>query len=183
MQTQTEFGSRALKVAERLLCPVENMAAAIAGMMMVLAMAMTTADAAMRYTFNHPLNFNFFVTENYLLVGLVCLPMAWGFRTGGYIRISFLIFLLPKAVANLLLRFGLIASAVFSAELAWLGGRNWFEVYSNHKVEIEVINFPWHLSWIWVPIGTGLLTLRLILIAIGPSSQLNIAHEGEEEGV
>lgn len=169
--------------ADRLLRPVEVAAATLGGAMMVTAMLLTTMDALMRYAFNSPLNFNYFVTENYLLVGLVCLPMAWGFRRGDFIRISFLTFMLPKAAGNILLRLGLVASALFCADLAWLGGRNWYEVYSSGKVEIEVINFPWHLSWIWVPIGLGLLTLRLLLTALGPDAQLNTAHTSEEAAV
>jgi TRAP-type C4-dicarboxylate transport system permease small subunit len=159
---------------------IENAAAIVAGLMMLIAMFMTTADALLRYTLNSPISFNFFVTENYLLVGLICMPMAWAFRTGGYIRVSFLLHVLPEKMGNIMMRVGFLASAVFCSELAWLGGENWFEIWQKKSVEMDVVDFPWHWSWIWVPIGVGLLSLRLFLLTFGPADDLNKAHSDTE---
>lgn len=172
-----------IATVERLFQPIENAAAILAGALVVLAMVLTTADALLRYTINRPLNFNYFLTEYYLMVGIVCLPMAWAFRTGGYIRISFLLSALPNGLGNWLLRAGLIASAVYSAALAWLGGLNWHDAWVTKAADIGVIDWPWSWSWLPVPVGMGLLTLRLVLTALGPAADLNIAHDGVEDAV
>lgn len=169
-----------IQVLDRLLRPLENVAAIIGGVFMCLAMLFTTGDALLRYAFHYPLNWNLFVSENYLLVGLVCMPMAWGFRTGGYIRIAYLLHLLPEKAANGLIRVGLLSSAIFAADLAWYSGLNWYEVYHKNLLEMDVIDFPWHWSWIWVPIGTGLLALRLFVMSIGPARRLDPATNMEE---
>jgi TRAP-type C4-dicarboxylate transport system permease small subunit len=168
---------------DRVLKPVEITAALIAGAMMLAAMVMNTADALLRYLLNSPLKINYFVTENYLMVGLICLPMAWAFRTGGYIRISLLLNSLPRQAGDLLLRAGLLASGIYCADLAWLSAGNWFETYEKGSIEMGVYDWPWHWSWIWVPLGMGILALRLLVMAIGPSNELAPQHEFEEEAV
>jgi TRAP-type C4-dicarboxylate transport system permease small subunit len=170
-------------MADRVLQPIENVAALIAGVMTVVAMLLTSLDATLRYTINAPLNFNYFLTEQYLMVGLICMPLAWAFRTGGYIRISFLAHALPPKVANMLLRVGLIASFLYVADLALLAAEEWYKLYEAGAVEMGVIDWPWHWSWIWVPIGLTLLALRLLLTAFGPAEDLDIVHNPEEEGV
>jgi len=174
---------REISIAERVFQPIENAAAILAGALMVLAMVLTTADALLRYTINRPLNFNYFLTEYYLMVGIVCLPMAWAFRTGGYIRISFLLSALPEGLGTWLLRVGLIVSAFYSGWLAWLGGLNWHDAWVTNAVDIGVIDWPWSWSWLPVPVGMGLLTLRLVLTALGPAAELNIAHDSVEDAV
>lgn len=147
---------------------------------MVLAMLFTKGDALFRYAFNAPLNWNLFVSENYLLVGLVCMPLAWGFRTGGYIRISYLLYALPEKAAALLIRVGLLASAIFAADLAWYAGRNWYHNWHKGLLEMDVVDFPWYWSWIWVPIGLWLMAARLLIMTFGPAEDLDPATDVEE---
>lgn len=169
------------RFADGCLRPVELAAAVFAAAVVVVAMLLNSFDALLRYSINQPLSFNLFVTENYLMVSMIFLPMAWGFRTGGFIRLTFLLHLLPKAGASMILRLGLFASAVYCLDLAWTAGMNWHELYAANARDLGIIDWPWHWSWIWVPIGMGLLTLRLGLTAIGPDDNLYVAHDDEEE--
>ena len=171
---------RAWTVADRILSPVEIAAAVIAAAMMLAAMVLNTADALFRYALNSPLNFNLFVTENYLMVGLICMPVAWAFKTGGYIRITFMLYALPRLLQTILLRVGLLASGIYCAQLAWLGGYEWWDTYSTGSVDMGVYDWPWHWSWIWIPIGMGLLSLRLLLTCVGPRHGLEVTAEIEE---
>ncbi|MCC3304340.1 TRAP transporter small permease [Sneathiella sp. HT1-7] len=180
MERETPRRKATFKLLDRILRPLENGAAIIGAAMMLAAMIITTFDALLRYTINRPLSFNYFLTEQYLLVGLVCLPLAWGFRTGGFIRITFLLHVIPQNVGNLLLRVGLLVSSMFCADLAWMSGQNWYEIYSKGLVEMDVIDWPVHLSWIWVPIGCGLLSLRLLLSVFAASEDLIVEHTAEE---
>lgn len=169
--------------ADRVLRPIESGAAIVAAAMVLAAMALNSLDALMRYTLSSPIKFNYFVTENYLMVGMICMPLAWAFRTGGYFRISFLYNVLPAAVGNIMLRAGLLASGLYCGDLAWLAGRNWHETFEKGSIEIGVYDWPWHWSWIWVPLGMALLALRLLLMAIGPDSELAPHHADEEDAV
>jgi TRAP-type C4-dicarboxylate transport system permease small subunit len=168
---------------ERLFRPIEDLAEIIAGVMAVAAMLLVSADALLRYLFNAPLSFQYHLTENYVMVAMVMMPMAWGFRTGGYVRITGLIQPVPHAGRRLLIRAGLLVSAAYIAALAWVAGIQFLDAYQSDEVEFGVIDWPVAWSWVWVPVGLGLLTLRLLLAAFGPEGQLEIKHDAAEEAV
>lgn len=174
-------GKRFIKKLDNFLRPIEAAAAVVGGVVMLAAMVLTSADALLRYTINKPLTFNYFVTENYLMVALVCMPLAWAFRTGGYIRIMFLYAQLPGPAARLLLRAGILASFLLIADLAWLAGLNWYKAWTTNEIIIDVVDFRMAWSWIWVPVGLGLLALRLLLTTFGPPEGLLAQHDPEEQ--
>ena len=96
-------------VVGRVWSGLETAAACIAGVAMVCAMLLVTADALLRHLFDNPLTFQIALTEKYLLVTMILMAMPWGFRTGGYIRIDELTRRLPIPVAEVVLRAGLVA--------------------------------------------------------------------------
>lgn len=151
---------------------VEDTAAVIGGVMMLTAMVLTSLDAILRYTISSPLVFVSYLMQYYLLVGMLTMPMAWGFRTGGYIRISFLAARIPQPSRSIMLRAGMFLSGVYSLLLAWLGGRHYWDVFERGDVQMGVIDWPVSWSWIWVPIGMGLLAIRMFLISVGPADGL-----------
>lgn len=157
---------------DRILRPLENLAALMAAVMLMAAMVLVSADALMRYAFNAPLAFQYVLTESYLMVALVCLPLAWGFRTGGYIRIEFLLNSLPEKPREIVMRVGLIISAAYVAVLGWTAGEHFWGSYTSGEVMFGVIDWPVAWSWVWIPIGCGLLALRLLLTTFGPPAQL-----------
>jgi len=165
---------------DSLLQPVENAAAAIGGAMMVLAMLLMTADAFMRYLFASPIAIAPRLIEFYLMVGMFAMPLAWGFRTGGYIRIIGAVAILPARARNFVLRAGLLVSSVYVGGLAWASGRRFLETWRTGEVYLAVLDWSVAWSWIWVPLGLGLLTARLVLMAFGPARELTVANGPEE---
>ena len=168
-------------LANRLLRPLETLAAILAGVSLVAAMCLVATDALMRYALNNPLTFQFNFTENYLLVAIICLALPWGFRTGGFIRISGFIAVLPPLVGSLLIRSGLLTSAGYCAVLAYLAGEKCLRAFLQGEVMLGVVDWPVYLSWLWIPIGVGLLSLRLLITALGPLSELDTVHAPAEE--
>jgi TRAP-type C4-dicarboxylate transport system permease small subunit len=162
---------------DRVLRKIETAAAIVGGVMMLTAMVLTSLDAVLRYVFNWPLSFNFYLTENYLMVGLMTLPLAWGFRAGGYIRVMALAHVLPARPRGLLLRTGLCAGAIYIAALAWLSGAWFWEVYQRGDVRMGVIDWPVAWSLVWVPIGLGLFAIRLLAMSFGPAENLHYEHD------
>lgn len=168
-------------LADRFLRALELIAILIAAVMLLATMILISADAGMRYLFKAPLLFQLTLTEDYLLVGLIMMALPWGFRTGGYIRIPAVPNLLPAAPRVLLLRAGLMLSAGYAALLTWQSwGEFWAAFISGHA-RLGVIDYPVWLSHIWVPTGLGLLSLRLMMVAIGPRQNLHIEHDPIEE--
>ena len=167
-------------LADRVLCPIENAAAAIAAGLMLVAMVIVTIDTVMRYVFRAPLTFQYYLTENYLLVGMIALGLSWGFRTGGYVRITVLIQHFRETWRNLVLRIGILMSAVYAGLLGWTAWGQFWSAYTTGRVQIAEINWPVAWSWVWIPIGCALLCVRLILTGTGPSIDLHEEHDEHE---
>lgn len=174
-------GGTLFALCDRALCWMENLAAALAGAIMLLAMVLVSLDALLRYVFGAPLTFQYYLTEKYLMVGMVALSLSWGFRTGGYIRIEGLVEALPRGLRALVLRVGLLLSAAYIAVLAWLGGAYFLSAVRKGEVVMGVIDWPVSWSWIWIPVGCGLLALRLLLAAVGPNGGLTVKSVHAEQ--
>ncbi|WP_417722643.1 TRAP transporter small permease [Salipiger sp.] len=170
-----------LRPFDRALRVLELVAVLIAAIFLVLTMLLVSADALMRYAFNNPLIFQMTLTEDYLLVGLLMLALPWGFRTAGYIRISGLAQALPSGLRNILLRAGLFVSAGYIAVMCWQSGEHFWHALVTREVRYGDIDWPVWLSYVWVPVGLGLLALRLLLTSVGPAGNLNVEHDPADE--
>jgi TRAP-type C4-dicarboxylate transport system permease small subunit len=160
------------------LCRIEGLALVIAGVAIVAAMLLVSADALLRYAFAAPLAFQLHVSEFYLLPASLTMALAWGYRTGGAIQIEFLISVLPHWLVEPLTRVGLLAASAYMAYIAWRGYLVFARAFSRNEVVMGVVDWPVSLSWVWIPLGCGLLALRLLLDAVAPSlRRLGLAHE------
>ena len=153
---------------DRVLCWVENAAAASAGVALAAAMVLVSCDAILRHFFAAPLTFQFQLTESYLMVFGIMLALPWGYRTGGKIQVLMLLDALGPFLRSVLFRAGLIVSAVYMAVLGWRSFLVAQEAFANHELIMGVIDWPVGWSWIWVPVGCVLLAARLGLDAAAP---------------
>jgi TRAP-type C4-dicarboxylate transport system permease small subunit len=158
---------------------VENAAVVGAGGALVIVMVLVSVDAVLRRGLRRPLTFQLPLSENYLLVALVMLALAWGYRRGGTIQVRLLLDRLPKQVADSLLRVALAVSSIYMITLAWLAWAPFYRAWVNHEVIMGVIDWPVAWSWIWVPLGCGLLGIRLAVDATA-SVPPTPGHHGKE---
>lgn len=153
------------RALDRVLRPIENACALIAGLATLTAMVTVSADAILRHVFANPLTFQHFLTENYLMVALLLLALPWGYRTGGFIRIDFLVDALPPPVPMMIGRLCLVLAAAYVGYLGWLGALSFLASYRSGEVEMGVIDWPVAWSKVFVPVGLFLLMLRLLIDA------------------
>lgn len=157
---------------------IEDVAVAIGGIAIVMAMLLVSADAILRYVFQAPLSFQLHITEFYLLPAALMMALAWGYRNGGTIQISILLVALPDWVANIIIRVGLATASVYIAALAWRGYLTFERAFQKNEVVMGVVDWPVSLSWVWIPVGCALLAARLMLDAIAPKLRpIGSAHE------
>jgi TRAP-type C4-dicarboxylate transport system permease small subunit len=168
-ETLRDGGLRALlSHADQALCKVEAGCAILAGAAALTTMVLVSADALMRHLFSAPLTWQLVLTEDYLLVALLLLAMPWGYRSGGFIRLDMLVNTLPAFLSIALLRVGLLLSGLYVAKLATLSAAYALKAWQRADVVMGVIDWPVWLSWVWLPVGLGLLALRLLLDAVSP---------------
>ena len=174
--SERKGGVGILRLLDSVFRPLESAAAIVGGLMMVLAMTLMTLDACMRYVFTSPIEIAPRLIEFSLMVGMFSMPLAWGFRTGGYIRIIAGIAMLPALVRNFILRAGLLVSSAYVGGLTWTSWVHFFDAWRSGEVYVGVLDWSVAWSWIWVPLGLGLLAVRLILMAFGAAEELTITH-------
>lgn len=135
-----------------------------ASVMAILAMmVLVSIDALARYVFGRPLQFQYELTENYLMVAAMLLPLAYVTRQGQHIAVDAFVHLLPSAfqvVVRYLASLGMIALLL---AVTYGSGRTALEAFINNETTFGVIDWPVGWSRIWVPLGCGLFAIRLIV--------------------
>jgi TRAP-type C4-dicarboxylate transport system permease small subunit len=147
---------------------LENTAAVGAGIAMITTMLLVSVDVIMRYGFASPLTFQLHLVQFYLLVSMLMLALPWGYRNGGAIQIKLLLAVLPERFIGPMIRIGLIAASVYLSALAFQGYKAFYKALTRSEVVMGVIDWPVAWSWVWIPIGCGLLAVRLLVDATAP---------------
>lgn len=133
---------------------------------LVIMMILTTFDALSRHLFNKSITGAYEVTEMYLMVILVFLSMSYVQKVDGHIRLDIIFERLSKRVQDVLnIIFYLLAAAMMFF-IGYQGFNMTISALQNNLIASGLINFPLWLSYIWIPIGSFLITIRLILLVI-----------------
>lgn len=149
----------------------ENAAAILAASALIVSVLLVSANALTRHLLSMPIEFQLELTQSYLLVILITLALPWGFREGGFIRITLLSELLGARVWQWIFRVGLVCSAAYLAVLGYEAGRVFIDAWIKRHMIMGVIDWPVAWSWIWIPIGCWMLALRTCLMALGAGAQ------------
>lgn len=135
----------------------------------IFAMMVTISiDALGRFLFGKPLQGGYEVTSLYYMVILAFLGMPATHAIGGHIRIDALKHLLDRVPLRLTDRINAALAAVAFSFLAWHTGIDAIEKIVLRETTMGAMQMPLYLSYVWVPVGCGLLTLRLALEIIYP---------------
>lgn len=133
----------------------------VAQLSLVIMMFSISADALGRYVFNRPLQGSFEFTSLYLMVIVTFLAMPATYATGGMVRLDILKGPLSRLPWHLSERFNTFAGALVFGFIAWHAGHEAYEKFASRDTMFGVIQFPVYWSYVWVPLGCGLMALRL----------------------
>jgi len=135
-----------------------------ASIVAILAMmVLVSIDALARYVFGRPLQFQYELTENYLMVAALLLPLAHVTRMGQHIAVDAFVHFLPsffQTAVRFAANLGMIALLL---AVTYGSSRTAFEAFANNETTFGTIDWPVGWSRIWVPLGCGLFALRLIV--------------------
>ncbi|TQR12279.1 TRAP transporter small permease [Psychrobacillus soli] len=133
---------------------------------LVIMMTLTTFDALSRHFFSKSITGAYEVTEMYLMVMLVFLSMSYVQKVDGHIRLDIIFERLSKRVQDILnIIFYLLAAAMMFF-IGYQGFNMTLTAMQNNLIASGLINFPLWLSYIWIPIGSFLIMIRLILLVV-----------------
>lgn len=145
----------------RLLSRIEWCCDTIVVILMAMIMLIAVADVMMRYVFNSPFSWTYDLISLYLMVGLFYLALSSVFANHGHISVDILNAHMPLRLRRCC-EIAICATAlVFFALITETGTERAWESYTNADVVAGVIPWPTWPSIALVPLGAGLMTLRL----------------------
>lgn len=129
---------------------------------LVLVAVLINADIILRIVLQVPVQFQFEVTELYLMPALATLSLSRVFRDGGHLALDFVSEDLPGPVGLVITKLRLLIPAAFFATVAFMSGKFALHAFTSSAVEYGVIDWPLGWAYAVVPLGTGILVLRLV---------------------
>ena len=148
---------------QRLLNGCENVLAYVAAFATFIMMLLTTADAGGRYLFNRPITGAYEITSNYLMISAVFLAVCYGYRTGAYIRVTFLADRLPRKVklyADYLVQ---VVSMLYGVLLIVATYQQALRVIASHTNLSTLESVPLGPAYVIVPVGLFFMSLMMLL--------------------
>jgi TRAP-type C4-dicarboxylate transport system permease small subunit len=138
----------------------------VAQIVVILMMLVTTFDSIFRYLLKKGIPGAYEFTADYLMVALVFLSISYVWKMGGHINIDILYQRFPTklkkflSIIYMLLIAGLMFGIGYQAMIVTV------EAYVNNYVSAGIVRWPTWLSWVWIPIGSYIFTIRLTLTAL-----------------
>lgn len=151
---------------------VEGGVMTVSAVLLLTIMMIVVADVFMRYLLNRPFSFTYDLVGLYLLAGLFFLSLSDTFRVGAHVSVDILVQRLPPLGRRASeITTALVGIPVFTA-IGWLGWERAWDNWVSDDVLAGAIPWPTWASAVLVPLGCGLLVLRLLLHLAGHVASL-----------
>ena len=159
---------------------IDRIVVSIAMASIFIMMIAVTFDAILRSVFNTPIVGVFELVENYLMVAIVFLGLSYTMKKDGFVRIDLFVNKLPRKISKWIDAFVLLIGLVLYAIIGYQGYHSTVEAYVNNYIDTGIISWPVWLSLVWVPLGSLLLVIRLVIQIIAlfvPNKETMLAEE------
>ncbi|SDI11858.1 TRAP transporter small permease [Alloyangia pacifica] len=133
---------------------------------LLVVVVLINADILMRLVLHVPVQFQFELTELYLMPALATLSLSRVFRDGGHLALDFVPEHLPGVPGVVVDKLRLLLPALFFGLVVWMSGKFALHAFQRGEVEYGVVDWPLGWAYAIVPLGCGVLVLRLIYDAL-----------------
>ena len=147
----------------RLVDRLENVAILGAGLCLLVMMLVVTLDVLMRYGFNAPLGWVYDLVGKYLIVAAFFLAVSETFRRGGHVAVDLFRNMMKPGVRRAVDTLGYIFIVPVLLAIVVTGFQTLKRAYLRDEVITGVVSWPTWPYYVFVPIGIGLLLIRVIL--------------------
>ena len=146
---------------------VEDAIGLITTIALLLMMTLITVDSIGRYVFRATLVHDVYhFTELFLMPVVVFFALSQTQRARGHVNVTLLTQFFPPRGQSLCTGLIYLAAFVAFAVITWVGWGNAWSHLINWRVTGGVVPWPTGISRVIVPIGAGVLTIRLLFDAI-----------------
>ncbi|MDK3016831.1 TRAP transporter small permease [Pseudodonghicola flavimaris] len=133
---------------------------------LIVVVVLINADILLRLSISLPVQFQFELTELYLMPALATLSLSRVFRVGGHLALDFMPDHLPGLLGVIVGKLRLLLPAAFFGAVTWMSGKFALHAFTHGDVEYGVIDWPLGWAYAIVPLGCGVLVLRLLFDAL-----------------
>ncbi|SDT94712.1 TRAP transporter small permease [Stappia sp. ES.058] len=147
---------------EKVLSKLEDILHLAGCLCLVCVAGLINADILLRLFANRPVQIQFELTELYLMPALATLSLSRVFRDGGHLALEFTPKDLPGVLGRVISLLRLLLPAAFFTAVTFMSGKFAFEAIAHGDVEYGVIDWPLGWAYAVIPLGCGVLVLRLL---------------------
>lgn len=156
----------------RILTFLERCLNNIASLALFLIMLIVVADVMLRYFFNSPFAWSYELISLYLMVVLFFFSLSDTLSHNAHVSVDILQNYMPVKLRHAADMIGYGCASVVFAGIVYMSATRTWESYVGSDVIAGSIAWPTWLSSIAVPIGAGLLFLRMLFRFIGHALSL-----------
>lgn len=140
---------------------------AVGSLMLFLLMCLVVADVSMRYLFNAPLQWSYEVISNYLMPGLFFLAVSHTLKAHSHVAVDIVHNYVGTRTRYTFVAVASVLAFPAFAICAWQSAGVTWNDFQTAAVSTSGLPLPtWSVSF-FLPLGFGLLSIRLLLDAIG----------------
>lgn len=158
----TDSGYMGGLLPSRILGHVEDSLHVLACCCLVLLTGLITADIVSRTLFDTPLNVQFELTEFYLMPATAVLSLSRVYREGSHLSLEVIKPEIFGRAWPYIHGLVLTISAALFVLIAWRSGVYAYKALANQSTYFGVYDWPLGVAYASIPIGSGVLSLRLI---------------------
>ncbi|GAB3485057.1 TRAP transporter small permease [Nocardiopsis coralliicola] len=158
-----------LVAAERAVTRLEEALMALAVVALAAMLVLMGAEVLMRYAFARPLGWSVAFIQDYLMVGMFYCGLAATYRTGAHVAIDVLYERFSPRVRLAADLIGQVLVFAFFALVFYAGADAVREAVATHEIPPPgggPLSWPSWTSYVLVPLGSGVLLLRLAATAL-----------------
>jgi TRAP-type C4-dicarboxylate transport system permease small subunit len=150
----------------------EALLATIASVVLFAVMAIVASDVAMRYVFNHPFGWSYDLVSLYFTLVLFYFCLSRAFSGHAHVGVDILHYYVSARTRRVFALMSCLISAPLFATIAVVTFQRAVDAFGRHDIIEGAIEWP---TWAYIalaPLGTGLLTLRLLADAVAHATVL-----------
>lgn len=160
-----------MKRLNALLDWVERLFVFGAAIALLLMMLLTTSDLLSRKFLDYSFPSLYEFTEDYLMVALVFLTVGYVYTQGGHVRVTLFERLLPGRIAALWERVHRSMALALFLVITVKGWDAAVRAYAFNEMSNSALPYPLAPSLMLVPLGSGLLCIRILQSLLGRRRQ------------
>lgn len=142
---------------------IDKLFIGISSISLFAIMIIVAIDGLLRQFFDSPIKGAYELVESYLMVAMVFLALGYTWAKGGHISITFLHNKLPIVLRNLTYLMILLIGIFIMSLIGYTGLERTTEAFQNNSLTSGLIRWPIWIAYVWVPLGSALFILRLVL--------------------